>query len=795
MKAFKAVLIVALLLFIQAYTSTVFAGSGYMRLSYLQGDAQIMNPEAGEWTLLSINTPIGEGDQIWIPRDGIAELELNSGSYIRLDSDSSLQILAMDQNSSQFYLSQGSAYVYYNAPRGNVIQVDTPDASTRVFDQAIFRIDILDQYTDVSCYKGYVETENQRGMISLNAGQTISLGRDTNGSIAPVGPPDGWDQWNRERNDQLFPKRQAAGGNYLPMELRSYSYELDRSGRWAHVPQYGNVWIPTVSVGIDWAPYRHGRWVRRGHDYIWLASEPWGWVPYHYGRWAFTPAFGWFWVPPLAGSVYWGPGYVGWVMSDDYVGWVPLAPGEIYYGRGYFGRYSVNITHIDIRRVHVTREYRNVHVHNGPTIIKRNSFYRGYPGDGYHAMKMPKEKIFDIKHMRPGIPNFKPPKESYYISERVIPRDKLAPARVREIKFRELKESRRFIKDRDKSVLHPGMRLKPMPIDVVSTPRSPGRNRNLAPHEMSGNQQFPGRFDNDHGKGERGKEMRNEDRQDYSVPPRGRDGRDDQKQRQLFEDRKQSVFPDSGRNQNDEAKKMRDDRQRGKTMPDISRDRNGDADQRHKEEQRRYESPDAGQWKRTEPKPTEVESRGHDRLVTPEPRQSKPFERNISNLPDKSRERREDSNQGQSEKQRQFVIPDTNRGKNTQPQQKHIEEQRQREIPERNMNRNEEPQGMQLREQRQFIAPNNNRDRREERPRMQLEEQRRPTSTDIGRSRYEERRQARPDEQQRRSSGIESTHGFRGNRNQSEEKSGSAQCGPGQKDEFNSEKCPQRQRR
>ena len=71
-----------------------------------------------------------------MPEGGRAELQLNTGTYIRLNGNTALQILSMDQDSSQFYLSQGNAYIYYNAPRGNVTQVDTPDVSTRAFERA-----------------------------------------------------------------------------------------------------------------------------------------------------------------------------------------------------------------------------------------------------------------------------------------------------------------------------------------------------------------------------------------------------------------------------------------------------------------------------------------------------------------------------------------------------------------------------------------------------------------------------------------------------------------------------------
>ena len=208
MKILKTVMLVVVLLLVPAYAFS--ANLGYMRISLIEGDVQIKTPDAGDWGYASINTPLAEGDQVWVPQGGRVELQLNSGTYIRLDENSALQILSMDKDSSQFYLSQGYAYIYYDAPRGSVIQVDTPDASTRAFDRAIFRIDMSDQYTDVAVYKGYVETENKVGKTRINAGQMVSLGQNTNGEVAPMGPSDEWETWNKTRNDRIFARRGAS---------------------------------------------------------------------------------------------------------------------------------------------------------------------------------------------------------------------------------------------------------------------------------------------------------------------------------------------------------------------------------------------------------------------------------------------------------------------------------------------------------------------------------------------------------------------------------------------------------
>jgi Family of unknown function (DUF6600)/FecR protein len=474
MKILKRVMLVVVLLLVPVYALS--ANLGYMRISLIEGDVQIKTPDAGDWGYASINTPLAEGDQVWAPQGGRVELQLNSGTYIRLSENSALQILSMDKDSSQFYLSQGYAYIYYGAPGGSVIQVDTPDASTRAFDKAIFRIDMSEQYTDVAVYKGYVETENTVGRTRINAGQMVSLGQNTNGELAPMGPSDDWEMWNKTRNDRIFAGRGASSG-YLPAELSAYSYDFDNSGRWVNVPEYGNVWTPTVGIGGSWSPYRDGRWIWRGGDYVWVGSEPWGWAPYHYGRWSFGVNIGWFWVPPIAREVYWSPGYVGWVRTSDYVAWVPLAPGETYYGRGNYGRNSVNITNVNTKQVNITNVYKNVYVNNGVTVVNRNTFATASPRIVTVNQSVIQQKIFTRDNISIGTPAIKPSRASYFSSARSVPAAKRPPQAVRNVQIPQLKQSRPFIKEADKSVLNPGIKPEPLPVNTITTPRTPGKGK------------------------------------------------------------------------------------------------------------------------------------------------------------------------------------------------------------------------------------------------------------------------------------------------------------------------------
>jgi len=440
-------------------------GLGNARLSLMDGDVQIKPEDSSDWLPASINMPLREGDSIWVPDRGKAEVQLSGGSQIRLDESSSLEILNLGKDSAQFYVSTGSAYVNFMAGAERLIQVDSPISSIRAYERTTFAVYVSDSgVTDVSVYRGSVSAESRSGRTAVNAGRMLSLSDDY-ADMAPLGRQDDWERWNMDR-DRRFEDRRYTSSQYLPHELNTYASDFDDNGRWVNAPGYGNVWTPTVSVSAGWSPYSNGRWCWVGGDYVWVGYEPWGWAPYHYGRWSHSASIGWFWVPPVRGAVYWGPGYVGWVSTPTYVAWVPLAPGETYYGHGYYGPHSVNVTKVNVNTVVVKNVYKNVHVNNGVTVVHHDTFVKGKHMD-YKADRNPflKEKV----HI--GRPDIKPERETRMAVIKDIPRAKEPPQRIREVKVRELKEQRPMVKEKNSSVFSPKDPEKQLKVKTLDTPQ------------------------------------------------------------------------------------------------------------------------------------------------------------------------------------------------------------------------------------------------------------------------------------------------------------------------------------
>ncbi len=173
-----------------------------------------------------------------------------------------------------------------------------------------------------SVYRDY--EDGARDELSDEEIRRLSIDRNGSSQVRSYGeerydeaPPYEGDDYN-ERSD-------VGGGSLKDGDVGDVNYfyeELESDGRWFEHEEYGYVWTPYRVAG-DWRPYTRGRWVMTDtHGWFWVSDEPFGWATYHYGRWFHDRRHGWVWVP----GTRWGPAWVAWRESDDYIGWAPLPP-------------------------------------------------------------------------------------------------------------------------------------------------------------------------------------------------------------------------------------------------------------------------------------------------------------------------------------------------------------------------------------------------------------------------------------------------------------------------------------
>ena len=353
------------------------------RLSYASGSVAFQPSGTGEWTDAILNRPLTTGDKLWSDRNSRAELHLGS-TVIRLDDNTGLAFLSLNDNLTQLRLSAGTIYVrVWRIDDDEDFETDTPDVVVSITRPGVYRISVNDagDRTEVTVRRGHADISGGGQEFGMHRGETAVFrpadDEDVISDFVESPDLDDFEGWctARDRRERL-----SESSRYVSRDVIGYE-DLDEHGGWREVSEYGEVWFPHTRV-IGWAPYRYGHWAWVWPwGWTWVDDEPWGFAPFHYGRWVVVRGV-WGWVPPPArreDRIYvrpvYAPALVAWIPvrhTGVYlhfgsqpamdIGWVPLAPREVYvpsYRVSETYVNNVNITNTTVTNVNVTNVYNN----------------------------------------------------------------------------------------------------------------------------------------------------------------------------------------------------------------------------------------------------------------------------------------------------------------------------------------------------------------------------------------------------------------------------------------------------
>lgn len=361
------------------------------RLQYMTGSISIQPRGSGDWATGELNRPLTNSDNVWADKNSRAELNVGTG-LIRIDSESSLTLTNIDENSVQLQLHQGALIVHVRRLYDNEVwEVDTPNQAFTVSKPGDYRFDVDPNAntTVITVWNGEGKSTGNGPALVVHQNEQVRFTGESMASEVHAAPrPDDFDQWASSR-DQRTESSQSA--RYVSPDVPG-SEDLDEYGTWSETPDYGPVWVPR-HVDVGWAPYRYGHWIWVAPwGWTWVEDEPWGYAPFHYGRWVYW-GNSWGWAPgPVYARPYYAPALVAWFGGGGFsvgvgfgggYGWCPLGFGEAYVpwyhvSRGYFNR--VNVTNTRITNVRITNVYNNTYVRN--TTYGRNGGSLGRPVGG-----------------------------------------------------------------------------------------------------------------------------------------------------------------------------------------------------------------------------------------------------------------------------------------------------------------------------------------------------------------------------------------------------------------------------
>ena len=206
------------------YTNRSFA-----RLSYVTGSTYIQRVADLAYEEAVVNMLITEGDRVGTT-DGRAEIYLSSGTYLRLDHNTKIDLTSLPRRGNdvtQVRVWAGNVYFSVkNLEEEKSIEIHTSDVSVYILDQGIYRIDVRENAeTEIFVFHGMLEASGESGSVLVKDRQRLEV---IKGHY--VSPPtgfmavaeDSFDQWNEYRDAQI---RKRMAQRYLPEELEDFEYE------------------------------------------------------------------------------------------------------------------------------------------------------------------------------------------------------------------------------------------------------------------------------------------------------------------------------------------------------------------------------------------------------------------------------------------------------------------------------------------------------------------------------------------------------------------------------------------
>jgi hypothetical protein len=314
-----------------------------------------------QWIAAVPNQPFSEGDRIYTRDNAHTSLAFSGRNFARLNPNTSLDIVSLEDRRTQLALRDGSAMfdVGYLQPN-EVFEVGTPNGAINFDQPGLYNVGFDNNGgVLVSVLSGLAQVVGLGGSGQVNKGEMLTLLGQGASQIAlsRLNPEDAGYQvddyyryqypnsydgrydnnYDAYLSDPYYydPYRRDASYQYVNSSIPGLN-DLDYYGDWHNVDGYGNAWRPRVDSG--WVPYQQGQWI---NDYpygpTWVSSEPWGYAPYHYGRWA-NVGNQWYWIPEAQNTTpAYAPALVAFVPLDNanQIGWVPLGPGDPYAPRYY----------------------------------------------------------------------------------------------------------------------------------------------------------------------------------------------------------------------------------------------------------------------------------------------------------------------------------------------------------------------------------------------------------------------------------------------------------------------------
>ncbi len=331
-------------------TDIYFGYITYTEVKHDGNDPVVIREGEESPQVAELNFPLLPGDTIRTTGSRRCEIQLDTGTIIRLDLNSELKIetimaksLSSRRKVTNFLLNKGEMYIMYkkyNYPE--IFQVITPTASTKLSHGTVALIGVVeDGGTDIQVKRGkalvlYGPSEESLEEETVLKSMSLRISGDHQAFPGEYKQNEDFEAWNDDINKNF--KVLHDGMSAIPKPIQRYPRAVvyfaqkysSMYGEWIWDDLYGYVWRTDFNdyyPGGTWQPYYFGQWREVNGQLFWVPVESWGWVPYHLGLWVWNKNRGWLWIPGSSFS----PAWVSWDFFGNYCSWRPWSFTDWYF--------------------------------------------------------------------------------------------------------------------------------------------------------------------------------------------------------------------------------------------------------------------------------------------------------------------------------------------------------------------------------------------------------------------------------------------------------------------------------
>ena len=253
-------------------------------VNYVEGKVSVMR-RSGTSGVVVEGDEIQIGDRVTTGDDGMTEVLLNPGSYLRLGHNTSFEFGSTDLEDLKLDLRAGSAVLELYATDDFKVSVKLPQSAMQLTRSGVFRIDVMsDGSARLFVIKGKAYV-GPGGATEVGAGRVAAVTKSgTSVTKFDKSATDSLDIWSKSRSKELASLNGRLQRNALTNSLLS---SFNNNG-WNIYNSFG-LWVfdPRLRRSL-FLPFGYGWSSPYGWDYgwgLWRCNMPWYvWTPTYYPR-------------------------------------------------------------------------------------------------------------------------------------------------------------------------------------------------------------------------------------------------------------------------------------------------------------------------------------------------------------------------------------------------------------------------------------------------------------------------------------------------------------------------------